>query len=176
MGKESASKARGTVDSGSIPGFGRVPRGGKWQQTPVFLPGESQGQRSLASYSPKGCKDLDVTEWLSVQKKKKKKSTGFHSSFISLQSSPCFKNSLCTQDVDGRSRGWARTHFWVLLFHFSFDPFSLCLSFWLLCPYTVPALLSPSRLLSPFLLSFLEQKCLFVWNVILLEKLGTLFS
>ena len=28
----------------------------KWQPTPVFLPGNSQGQRSLAGYSPWGCK------------------------------------------------------------------------------------------------------------------------
>ena len=34
----------------------------KWQPTPVFLPGESPGQRSLGGYSPGGCKDLDMTE------------------------------------------------------------------------------------------------------------------
>ena len=34
----------------------------KWQPTPVFLSGESQGQRSLADYSPKGYKDLDITK------------------------------------------------------------------------------------------------------------------
>ena len=28
----------------------------KWQPTPVFLPGKSHGQRSLAGYSPLGCK------------------------------------------------------------------------------------------------------------------------
>ena len=28
----------------------------KWQPTPVFLPGESHGQRSLAGYSPEGLK------------------------------------------------------------------------------------------------------------------------
>jgi len=33
-----------------------------WQPTPVFLPGESQGQRSLASYSPRGHKESDRTE------------------------------------------------------------------------------------------------------------------
>ena len=33
--------------------------------TPVFLPGESHGQRSLAGYSPWGRKELDMTEWLS---------------------------------------------------------------------------------------------------------------
>ena len=31
------------------------------QPTPVFLPGEFQGQRSLAGYSPKGCTDSDMT-------------------------------------------------------------------------------------------------------------------
>ena len=34
----------------------------KWQPTPVFLPEESQGQRSLAGYSPWGPKELDMTE------------------------------------------------------------------------------------------------------------------
>ena len=33
-----------------------------WQPTLVFLPGESHGQRSLASYSPQGLKELDTTE------------------------------------------------------------------------------------------------------------------
>ena len=36
----------------------------KWQPTPVFLPGKSHGQRSLASYSPKGCEELDTAEHL----------------------------------------------------------------------------------------------------------------
>ena len=33
---------------GSIPGSGRFPGGGYGKPTPVFLPGESHGQRSLA--------------------------------------------------------------------------------------------------------------------------------
>ena len=32
--------------------------------TPVFLPGESHGQRSLVGYSPWGCKESDTTERL----------------------------------------------------------------------------------------------------------------
>ena len=32
----------------------------KWQPTPVFLPGKSHGQRSLAGYSPLGRKQLDL--------------------------------------------------------------------------------------------------------------------
>jgi len=34
----------------------------KWQPIPVFLPGESLGQRSLVAYSPQGGKELDMTE------------------------------------------------------------------------------------------------------------------
>ena len=36
------------------------------QPTPVFLPGEFHGQRSLAGYSPWGHKELNVTEWLTL--------------------------------------------------------------------------------------------------------------
>ena len=33
----------------------------KWQPTPVFLPGKSHGQRRLAGYGPRGCKESDMT-------------------------------------------------------------------------------------------------------------------
>ena len=36
------------------------------QPTPVFLPGEFHGQRSLEGYSPWGHKDLDTTEQLTL--------------------------------------------------------------------------------------------------------------
>ena len=36
----------------------------KWQTTPVLLPGESHGQRSLVGYNPRGCKESDTTERL----------------------------------------------------------------------------------------------------------------
>ena len=39
----------------------------KWQPTPVFLPGESHGQRSLAGYSPWGHKESDTAEQVSVR-------------------------------------------------------------------------------------------------------------
>ena len=46
------------ADAGLIPGLGRSPGGGnKWQLTPVFLPGEFHGQRSLAGHSPWGHKE-----------------------------------------------------------------------------------------------------------------------
>ena len=34
----------------------------KWQPTPVFLPGESQGRGSLVGYSPWGLKESDTTK------------------------------------------------------------------------------------------------------------------
>ena len=34
----------------------------KWHPTPVFLPGESHGWRSLVGYSPRGHKESDRTE------------------------------------------------------------------------------------------------------------------
>ena len=57
-------------DVSSIPGLGRSPGGGHGTSlimmpilmAPIFCPGESLGQRSLADYSPWGCKELDVTE------------------------------------------------------------------------------------------------------------------
>ena len=52
-GKQSACNAG---DLGSIPGLGR------WLHTPVFLPGEFHGPRSLAGYSPWGHKESGTTE------------------------------------------------------------------------------------------------------------------
>ena len=40
----------------------------EWQSTPVFLPGEFHGQRSLAGYSPQDRKKSDVTEQLAQKK------------------------------------------------------------------------------------------------------------
>ena len=42
----------------------KIPRRREWQLTPVFLPREFQGQRSLAGYSPWGHKESDTTEQL----------------------------------------------------------------------------------------------------------------
>ena len=49
MAKNPPANAKDTGDSGLIPGVQNSPGGpGRaWQCTPVFLPGESHGQRSL---------------------------------------------------------------------------------------------------------------------------------
>ena len=49
-------------DTGWIPGSGRFPSRSAWQSTPVFLPEESHGQRSLVDYSPWSHEELDITE------------------------------------------------------------------------------------------------------------------
>ena len=43
------------------PWLGKIPWRRAWQPTPVFSPGESHGQRSLAGYSSWGCEELDTT-------------------------------------------------------------------------------------------------------------------
>ena len=49
-GKEPPAYAGDARDLGSIPGSGALWRR-KWHPTPVLLPGESHGQRSLVGYS-----------------------------------------------------------------------------------------------------------------------------
>ena len=48
MVKNPSANARDAKDADSIPGLGGFPRRRVWQLTPVFLPGKSHGQRSLA--------------------------------------------------------------------------------------------------------------------------------
>ena len=51
---------------GFDPWVGKIPQRRKWQLIPVFFPGESYGQRSLAGYSPWDWKESDTTERLST--------------------------------------------------------------------------------------------------------------
>ena len=61
-GKELSFQFRRCKKTWFDPWVGKTPRRRAWQPTPVFLPGESHGQRSLAHYSPWGCKESDMTE------------------------------------------------------------------------------------------------------------------
>ena len=51
---------------GFDPCVGKISWSRKWWPSPVFLPEKFCGQRILAGCSPWGCKQLDVTEWLSI--------------------------------------------------------------------------------------------------------------
>ena len=52
-------------DMGLILGLGRSP-GERRQPTPVLLPGESHGQRSLVGYSPWAHRDSNMAERLTL--------------------------------------------------------------------------------------------------------------
>ena len=49
---------------GFNPWVGKIAWRRQWQTTPVFLPGKSNGWRSLVSYSPWGHKESETTERL----------------------------------------------------------------------------------------------------------------
>ena len=72
-----------------IPGSGKSPGEGVRQPTPVFLPGELHGQRSLAGFSPWGRRELDRTERL----------THTHTQSQGCHSLPLSEHGLCAKDT-----------------------------------------------------------------------------
>ena len=52
----------GDMRHGFNPWIGKIPRRKAGEPTPVLLPGESHGQRSLVGYSPWGHTESDLTE------------------------------------------------------------------------------------------------------------------
>ena len=62
-GKELASQCRRRKRGRFNPWVGKIPWRRAWQPTPVSLPGESHGQRSLADYSWIGPKQLSTHTW-----------------------------------------------------------------------------------------------------------------
>ena len=62
LGRPNGSMVKNlSTNAGDAGGMGKIWRS-KWQPTPVFLPRESHGQRSLVGYSPWGHKELGATE------------------------------------------------------------------------------------------------------------------
>ena len=66
MVKPPPANSEDVRDTGLIPGSGRCSGGGNWQLTPIFLPGESHGQRRLEGYGPWDHKESDMTEQLTL--------------------------------------------------------------------------------------------------------------
>ena len=60
--KEPTCQRRRHNRHGFDPWVGKIPWRREWQPTPVFLPGESHGQRRLAGYSPWDRKESDRAE------------------------------------------------------------------------------------------------------------------
>jgi len=61
-GKEHACQCRRCKRSGFDPWVRKIPQRRTRPSTPVFLPGEPHGQRSLVGYSPQDRKESDTTE------------------------------------------------------------------------------------------------------------------
>ena len=62
-GKEPTCQCRRCKKRRLNPWVGKIPwRRRTWQPTPVFLPGEPHGQRSLVGCSPRGHKESDTTD------------------------------------------------------------------------------------------------------------------
>ena len=55
----------------------------KWQPTPVFLPGESQGQGSLVGYRLRGHTESDTTEATSQQQQQSQSYTSIYKKQLS---------------------------------------------------------------------------------------------
>ena len=49
-----------------VPSVGKIPWKMEWLPTPIFLPEEEHGQRSLVGYIPWGHKESDTTERLTL--------------------------------------------------------------------------------------------------------------
>ena len=77
---EPACQCRRPKRCGFSPWVGKMPWRRAWQPTPVFLPGESHGQRSLVDYSPWGQRvrhdwsNLAHTQQVEVLEKEERKS------------------------------------------------------------------------------------------------------
>ena len=62
MAKNLPASAGIARNVGLIPGSGRSAEGGHGKPTAVFIPEESLGLRSLAGYSPQGCRGSDMKQ------------------------------------------------------------------------------------------------------------------
>ena len=69
-GSPYSSVGKESVCNAGDPWVREIPWRREWQPTPVFLPGESHEQKSLAGYSPWGHKELDMTERLKRERER----------------------------------------------------------------------------------------------------------
>ena len=73
VGKESTCQCRRHKRRNSNPWVRKIPWRLAWQPTPVFLPGESHGQRNLEGYSPWSDKESDMPEHSATRHNKPKR-------------------------------------------------------------------------------------------------------
>ena len=106
-GKEPACQSRTRRGTGSIPGLGRSPGGGHGDPLQDSCLENPHGQRSLEGYSPRGHKESDTTEWLSIAYVAVR---GLASMYLSISCHQLLMASHCTPHPQGsrllRSLGW----------------------------------------------------------------------
>ena len=89
MAKNLSANAGATKTHRFDPWVRKIPWRRKWQPLALFLPGKSQGQRSLAGCSPQGYKESDTTEQLTVFSKKVSAWPSTSSLFPQKPEDPC---------------------------------------------------------------------------------------
>ena len=72
LGSDGKESARNEGDLSSIPGLGSSPGGGHDNPVQYSCIENPLGQSSMAGYSPRGCKELDMTERLSAYEHQEK--------------------------------------------------------------------------------------------------------
>ena len=90
--KESTCQCRRLKRHRFHPWVRKIPWSRKWRPTPVFLPGESHGQRSLAGYSEKDCKQSDTAQCTHTPNKRvrgRSRQKRSNHLMLSLQTSKC---------------------------------------------------------------------------------------
>ena len=75
------------------PRVGKIPWRRAWQLTPVFMPGKSHGQRSLASYGPWGCVELDTKQHTHMMHRNHIEIICIHIDILSLSQLPQLRYS-----------------------------------------------------------------------------------
>ena len=103
-GKEFTCQCRRCKRHRFNPWVRKIPWSWKWQPTPVFLPGESPGQRSLVGYSSRGRRKSDMTEHAHLLQRVQLRGCGVwvcrlecpHDSICFLQASHSQAGSTCS--------------------------------------------------------------------------------
>ena len=111
--KDSPAKAEDRGDMGSIPGSRRCPR--EWQPTPVFLPVESHGQKSLMGYTTMGLQRVRQ-DWATEHLKQNLCSTFLFTSFFLMAYTQAwlsliFKNEI--NDQTNKEINLFQVHCWL---------------------------------------------------------------
>ena len=111
MVKNPPANAGDARDAGFNPWVGRTPWRRKRQPTPVFLPGDSHGQRGLAGCSLGGHKQLGTTEATQHAHVQEELLGHKETLFLIFEDCPyCFPRGQHSEDARQRCKGFQSPH------------------------------------------------------------------